>query len=95
MEKYVEVECYYQVQEKVKNIRKFYEYLIVYFLCNLIVIVVNLMILSGYLYFWYFLLGWGVVIILYGLKVFDCFFFFSKDWEKRKIDEILEKENNK
>lgn len=93
--KYAEAERYYQAQEKVKNIRKFYEHLTVFLLCNPIVIVVNLMTSPGYLYFWYSLLGWGVAIVLHGLKAFDRFPFFSKEWEKRKIDEILEKENNK
>ena len=93
--KYAEAERYYKVQERVKEIRKFYEHLTVYVLCNPIVIVVNLMTSPGYLYFWYSLLGWGVAIILHGLKVFDCFPFLNKEWERRKIDEILEKENNK
>ncbi|MEO8237201.1 MAG: 2TM domain-containing protein [Flavobacterium sp.] len=91
---YTEGGRYYQAQEKVKEIRKFYEHLTVYVLCNPIVIIVNLMTSPGYLYFWYSLLGWGVAIILHGLKAFDRFPFFNKEWEKRKIDEILEKENN-
>ncbi|OOV18855.1 2TM domain-containing protein [Flavobacterium sp. LM4] len=90
-----EAERYYQAQKKVKEIREFYQHLTVFLLCNPIVIAVNLMTSSGYLYFWYSLLGWGVAIILHGLKAFDRFPFFSKEWEKRKIDEILEKENNK
>lgn len=93
--KYAEAERYYQAQEKVKNIRKFYEHLTVYLLCNPIIIAGNLIFSPGYLYFWYSLLGWGVAIVLHGLKAFDRFPFFSKEWEKRKIDEILEKENNK
>lgn len=93
--KYSEAERYYQAQEKVKEIRKFYEHLTVYVLCNPIIIIVNFMTSPGYLYFWYSLLGWGVAIVLHGLKAFDRFPFFSKEWEKRKIDEILEKENNK
>ncbi|WP_163408311.1 2TM domain-containing protein [Flavobacterium ajazii] len=93
--KYAEAERYYEAQKKVKQIREFYEHLTVYLLCNPIVIIVNLMTSPGYLYFWYSLLGWGVVVVLHGLKVFNCFPFFSKEWEKRKIDKILEKENNK
>lgn len=93
--KYAEAERYYKAQEKVKNIRKFYEHLTVYLICNPIVIAVNLMFSPGYLYFWYSLSGWGVAIVLHGLKAFDRFPFFSKEWEKRKIDKILGKENNK
>lgn len=91
---YSEAERHYQAKQKVKEIRKFYEHLTVYVLCNPIVIVVNLMTSPGYLYFWYSLLGWGVAIVLHGLKAFDCFPFLNKEWEERKTREILEKENN-
>jgi hypothetical protein len=94
-EKYAEAERYYDAQEKVKNIRKFYEHLTVYLLCNPIVIAVNLITSPGYLYFWYSLLGWGAAIVLHGLKAFNRFPFFSKEWEKREMDKILEKENSK
>jgi len=92
---YSNTECYYQAQKKVEEIKKFYQHLTVYLLCNPIVIVVNLMTSPGYLYFWYSLLGWGVPIVLHGLKAFDCFPFFNKEWEKRKIEKILEKDSNK
>jgi hypothetical protein len=96
MEKnYSEAERYYQAHKRVEEIKKFYQHLTVYLLCNPIVIVVNLMTSPGYLYFWYSLLGWGVPIVLHGLKAFDCFPFLSKEWEERKTREILEKENNK
>jgi 2-methylisocitrate lyase-like PEP mutase family enzyme len=93
--KFAEAERYYKAQEKVKEIRKFHEHLAVYVLCNPIVIIVNLMTSPDYLYFWYSLSGWGVAIVLHGLKAFDRFPFFNKEWEKRKIDKIMEKENNK
>ena len=92
---YTEGERHYQAQKKVKEIKEFYQHLTVYVLCNPIVIVVNLMTSPGYLYFWYSLLGWGVAVILHGLKVFDRFTFFDKSWEEQKIKEIIEKENNK
>jgi len=92
---YAEAERYYQAQKRVKEIKDFYAHLTVYLLCNPIVIVVNIMTSPGYLYFWYSLLGWGVAIILHGLKVFRFSPFFNKDWEERKIREIMEKENNK
>jgi len=48
---YNEAERYYEAQKKVKEIRGFYEHLMVYILCNPIVIVVNLMTSPGYLWF--------------------------------------------
>ena len=92
---YTESERYYQAHKRVEEMKKFYQHLTVYLLCNPIVIVVNLMTSPGYLYFWFSLLGWGVAVGLHGLKAFDSFPFFNKEWEERKTREILEKENNK
>jgi hypothetical protein len=89
---YSNTERYNQAQKKVEEIKKFYQHLTVYVLCNPIVIVVNLMTSPGYLYFWWCLLGWGIPIVLHGLKAFDCFPFFNKEWEEQKIKEIIDRE---
>ncbi|KQW97362.1 2TM domain-containing protein [Flavobacterium sp. Root420] len=89
---YSNTERYYQAQKKVEEIKKFYQHLTVYVLCNPIVIAVNLMTSPGYLYFWWCLLGWGIPIVLHGLKAFDCFPFFNKEWEEQKIKEIIDRE---
>jgi len=90
---YVEAERYYQAQKRVKEFKDFYAHLTVYLLCNPIVIVVNLMTCPGYLYFWFSLLGWGFAIVMHGLSVFRISPIFNKDWEERKIQEILQKES--
>jgi len=92
---FTEAERYYDAQKRVKEIREFYEHLTVYVLVNPIVVVVNLMTSPGYLWFLWCLMGWGMAIILHGLKVFSLPPFFNKKWEERKIKEILEKENNR
>lgn len=92
---YTEAERYYKAQKKVKEIREFYEHLTVYLLVNPIVIVVNVMTSPGYLWFIWCLMGWGIGLILHGLTVFNLPPFFDKDWEERKIREILEKEGKK
>jgi len=92
---YAVEERYYQAQKRVKEIKDFYAHLTVYVLCNPIVIVVNLMTSPGYLYFWYCLLGWGIAIVLHGLKVFNYPPFFSKEWEDHKMKSILEKKSKK
>jgi fumarate reductase subunit C len=89
---YTEAERYYQAHKKVKEIKEFYQHLTVYLLCNPVVIIVNLLTSPGYLYFWFSVLGWGVAIVLHGLKAFDRIPFFSKEWEERKIQEFLDKE---
>ncbi|TDX12324.1 2TM domain-containing protein [Flavobacterium sp. S87F.05.LMB.W.Kidney.N] len=93
MEKdFTEAERYYDAQKRVKEIKEFYEHLTVYLLTNPIVIVVNLMTSPGYLWFLWCLMGWGMALIMHGLKVFSLPPFFNKKWEERKIREILEKE---
>ena len=90
MEKnYAEGERYYQAQKRVKEIREFYEHLTVYVLVNPIVIVVNLMTSPGYLWFIWCLMGWGIAIVLHGLKVFSFPPFFSK----KRLVESKNKQN--
>ncbi|KRD12805.1 histidine kinase [Flavobacterium sp. Root901] len=91
---YFEGERYYHAQKRVKEIRSFYEHLTVYILVNPIVIVVNMMTSPGYLWCIWSLMGWGIPIVLHGLKAFNLPPFFNKKWEERKIREILEKEQN-
>ncbi|WP_348825275.1 2TM domain-containing protein [Flavobacterium aestuarii] len=91
---YKEAERYYRAHKKVEEIKKFYQHLTVYLLCNPIVIVVNLMTSPEFLYFWWCILGWGIPIVLHGLKAFECAPLFNKKWEDQKIKEILKKENN-
>jgi hypothetical protein len=86
-------ERYHEAQKKVDEIKKFYQHLTVYLLCNPIVIVVNLMTSPGYLWCIYSVVGWAIPIILHGLKAFDRFPFFNKEWEQQKINELLEKEH--
>lgn len=92
---YKEAERYYQAQKKVKEIRKFYEHLTVFVLVNPIVMVVNLITSPGHLWFLYCLFGWGIAVVLDGLKAFNYAPFFNKEWEEKKIKEILEEENQK
>lgn len=89
---YVEEEGFYRAKKKVEEIKSFYVHLVLYILCNIIVVAVNLMTSPGYLYFWYSLLGWGVAIVLHALKAFDFAPFFNKDWEQRKVKELMKKE---
>ncbi len=89
---YQEEERYYKAKKKVEEIKNFYTHLTVYVLCNSIVIVVNLMTSPGFLYFIFSLLGWGIAIVLHGLKAFDYTPFFNKEWEDQKIKEFIDKE---
>lgn len=92
---FTETERYYQAQKRVKEIRGFYEHLIVFILVTIILIVINLMTSPEYLWFLWCIMGWGIGVIFHGLKVFGISPFFNKEWEERKIKEFLEKDKNK
>ena len=38
------------------------------------------------------MLGWGIGVLLHGMKVFSVMPFFGKGWEEQKIKEFMEKE---
>ena len=92
---FTETERYYQAQKWVKEIRGFYEHLIVFILVTIILIVINLMTSPEYLLFLWCIMGWGIGVVFHGLKVFGISPFFNKEWEERKIKEFLEKDKNK
>ena len=92
---YTPEERYYKAQKRVEEIKIFYQHLTVYVICNPIVIVVNIVTSPGYLWCLWCLFGWAVPIILHGLTAFNYLPFFNKEWEEKKIAEILDKENSK
>lgn len=92
---YSEEQRYHKAQKKVQEIKAFYIHLTLYLLCNPIIIVVNLLTSPWFLWSLFCVFGWGIPIVLHGLIVFKRPPFFDKNWEERKIKEILEEENKK
>ena len=89
---YTEEERYYKEKKKVQEIKKFYQHLTVYILTNPIIITVNLLTSPGFLYCIICFFGWGIALVLHGLKAFEYAPFLGKEWEQQKIKEIIEKE---
>ncbi len=80
-----------RAKRRVKDLKGFYRHLTVYVLVNALLLVINLVTSTSYLWFYWPLLGWGIAILLHAASVFGGGRFFGKDWEERKIKEILEK----
>lgn len=89
---YTEERRYHLAQKKVKEIKDFYQHLMVFIFVTIMLIVINLMTSPEYLWFIWCILGWGVGVLFHGLKAFGVSPFFNKEWEERKIREFLEKE---
>jgi len=89
---YSEEDRYREARKRVEELKGFYGNLISYIVVNSFLLVINLVTSPAYLWFFWPLLGWGIGVLFHGLKVFNYVPFFGKDWEERKIKELIEKE---
>jgi len=85
---------YRNVKKQVKEIKGFYINLMVYALVIFMLMVINLATDATYLWFLWPALGWGIGVALHGVGVFNVAPFLGRDWEERKIKELLEKDKN-
>ena len=81
---------YQQAKKRVEEIRGFYMHLVTYLVVNAVLVIINLLTSPGSLWFFWPLGGWGIGLILHAFSVFGGF--WGKDWEERKIKEIMEKD---
>ena len=94
---YREKDSYERAAKRVKSIRGFYSHALVYVVINLMIVVINIQNLDpGESYFQWqnftTLFFWGIGLLAHGLSVFTPNFILGKDWEERKIKELMEKD---
>lgn len=82
--------AYDRASKRVKELKGFYANLISYCLIIPFLVVLNLYTSPEVHWFWWPLLGWGLGLTSHGLQVFGV----AKNWENRKIKELMEKEKN-
>jgi hypothetical protein len=85
-------ERYFRAKKEIEDIKGFYGNLTSYILVNIGFLVLNLITSPNHLWFYWPLLGWGIGVIIHGIGVFNCLPYLGKDWEERKIREIIEKD---
>lgn len=88
-------ERYQKAQKKVKDIKGFYSNLITYILVISFLAFINLRYSPKQIWFVYPMLGWGIGVFFHAMGVFDLFPFFSKNWEEKKIKQLMEEEKQK
>lgn len=87
---YNENSSYYRAKKRVEELRGFYANLISYCCVIPFLVFINLKFSPGFQWFWFSALGWGFGLSMHAFKVFG----YSSKWEERKIQEILNKDNN-
>ncbi len=88
---YNENNAYYRAKKRVEELKGFYGNLISYCCVIPFLVFINLKFSPGFQWFWFSALGWGFGLAMHAFKVFG----YSSNWEERKIQEILRKEENK
>lgn len=90
---------YEEAVKRVKKIKGFYTHAVVYVFINIILVIVNIQNLEpgeSYFQFKNFMTAffWGIGLSSHALATFVPYFILGKDWEERKIKELMEKERN-
>ncbi len=83
---------YEKAKERVQEIKGFYSNLISYVFVNAFLIYVNYRTGWDHKWFVFPLFGWGIGLFFHYLNTFDKNPFLSKDWERRKIKELMEED---
>jgi lysozyme family protein len=84
-----------RTQKRVKDLKGFYDHLIVFTIIHLIILGAVLYFNGSLKFFITFtFLGWGIGLLVHALFVFKWNPITSSQWEKRKIQEILEQQEN-
>ena len=87
-------EKYEKAKKRVKELKGFYSHLARYVVVIPVLIFINLFFSPKHIWFYWPMLGWGIGLLFHALGVFNVFPFFGKDWDDKKIKEIMEKEKN-
>ncbi len=90
---------YEEAVKKVKKLKGFYTHAIVYVVINIMVVIANVQNYEpgeSYFQFKTFMTAffWGIGLLAHGMATFVPYFIFGKEWEERKIKELMEKEQN-
>ena len=75
---------------RVQALRAFYTHLSIYAIVNFILLLTDLA-TPGDPWFFYPLLGWGLGLGLHAAQTFERLPWFTPDWEKKKVEELIEK----
>ncbi len=85
-------EKYLKAKKKVQALKGFYSHAIVYILVNLLLFFIDLVFSRDSVWFYYPLIGWGIGLFAHGFSVFGFGSLFSEEWEKKKIQEYMDKD---
>lgn len=86
--------AYYKAQKRVEDIKGFYGNLWSFIIITVGLAAINLITYPQYWWFLYPTIGWGIGVVIHGMSVFNNMPFLGRDWEEKKIQQLIEKEKS-
>ncbi len=80
---------YIRAVERVGKIKEFYQNIITYIVMMPFLVFINLRFSPQFHWFWFPMFGWGIGVIFHGLEAYNYSFFLGKNWEEKKIKEMM------
>jgi uncharacterized membrane protein len=77
-----------EARQWVRRKRKFYSILVVYLVLSVLWVTIDT---GGDLWFYWPMLGFGVIVAVIGLIMFGVGGLFGADWERRQVDRYIER----
>ncbi len=90
-----EQDSYARAKRQVEEIRGFYMHLAVYIAVNLLLFAINMVSSPGTLWFYWVTIFWGVGVFFHALQIFGRDRFLGREWEEKKIREVMEREERR
>ncbi|MFD2567995.1 2TM domain-containing protein [Pseudotenacibaculum haliotis] len=84
-----------RAQKRVKDIKGFYTHLFITILIIPFLVFINLKFVPQFHWFWYAAIGMSLGVFFHWLGVFGFKNVLGKDWEEKKIKEIMDEENKR
>jgi len=85
---------YVRALEKVEKLKEFYQNLASYCIVIPFLVFINLYTSPQFHWFWFPMFGWGIGVIFHGLDVYNYNPFLGRNWESKKIKELMEENDN-
>ncbi|CAM1340897.1 2TM domain-containing protein [Tenacibaculum amylolyticum] len=83
---------YLKAVERVEKMKEFYQNLVTYIIFIPVFIFINLRFSPQFHWFYFPIIGWGIGVLFHGLDAYNYSIFLGKDWEEKKIKELMDKD---
>lgn len=87
-------QAYERAHKRVGEIRDFYMHLLSYLAINIGLFAIDMLTGGGTWFFWP-LIGWGVVVLLHGMTVLLGGSLFIERWEERKVRQLMNRDRER